>query len=340
MKHIQRIPTHLTRAVIAMGQGGSDAIAYAQARGWADDTRTIETITKGSVVPASTTVGTAALAQTAVQNVAAVIGPVSAFGQVARRSVNLTIDRSASIQVPGVVQSATGLVFVAQGAPIPMRQLSYASVTLDPKKMGVGIGLTRELAEGANAEVLMGQAIVENCSLAMDTLLLDTVSVDTTRPAGLRNGVSAITATAGGGVAALIKDLSNIAVAIAPVCGSMDNIIFLAAPSEAVRISLYAPSSFKYPVFATSGLAAGVVMGLATNCLAIAADPEIRIQTSKEATMHFEDTSPAPISAGVTVATPVRSLWQTDSIGLRLIFTLNWALRTTGAIAWTTAVTW
>ena len=53
----------------------------------------------------------------------------------------------------------------------------------------------------------------------------------------------------------------------------------------------------------------------------------------------MEDTTPLPIATGAqgsgVLATPTRSLWQTDSLGLRMIMDLNWALLRTGTVAWT-----
>jgi hypothetical protein len=40
------------------------------------------------------------------------------------------------------------------------------------------------------------------------------------------------------------------------------------------------------------------------------------------------------------VAAPVRSLWQTDTIGVRMLLDLNWGMRRTGVIAWTQTMTW
>jgi hypothetical protein len=40
------------------------------------------------------------------------------------------------------------------------------------------------------------------------------------------------------------------------------------------------------------------------------------------------------------VAAPVRSLWQTDTLGIRMLLDINWAMRRTGVIAWTQSVTW
>jgi hypothetical protein len=57
----------------------------------------------------------------------------------------------------------------------------------------------------------------------------------------------------------------------------------------------------------------------------------------------MEDTTPLAIgTAGTpaTVAAPARSLFQTDSIALRMIMDVNWTLRRSGVVAWTSSVTW
>jgi hypothetical protein len=57
----------------------------------------------------------------------------------------------------------------------------------------------------------------------------------------------------------------------------------------------------------------------------------------------MEDTTPLAIVADASpdvVAAPVRSLWQTDTIGIRMILPMNWAMRRTGVIAWTQSITW
>ena len=61
------------------------------------------------------------------------------------------------------------------------------------------------------------------------------------------------------------------------------------------------------------------------------------------ATLHMEDTTPLAIGtvgSPNTVAAPVRSLWQTDTVGIRMIQPMNWTLRRSGVLAWTQSVTW
>jgi len=53
---------------------------------------------------------------------------------------------------------------------------------------------------------------------------------------------------------------------------------------------------------------------------------------------------PIPVQTLTTgaavLAAPTRSLFQTDSAGLRVIAPASWGLRAPGAVAWMSGVTW
>jgi hypothetical protein len=68
----------------------------------------------------------------------------------------------------------------------------------------------------------------------------------------------------------------------------------------------------------------------------------MRFEISDQATLHMEDTTPQDLVSGSpgTVASPQRSLFQTDSLALRMVFPLNWSFRRTGMVAWTQNITW
>jgi hypothetical protein len=64
--------------------------------------------------------------------------------------------------------------------------------------------------------------------------------------------------------------------------------------------------------------------------------PEIEL--SSLAVVHM-DTTPSPISTPGTpnvVASPVRSLWQTNTVAAKISFNASWALRDSRALAWMT----
>ena len=68
----------------------------------------------------------------------------------------------------------------------------------------------------------------------------------------------------------------------------------------------------------------------------------MRFEISDQATLHMEDTTPLDLVSGSpgTVASPQRSLFQTDSLALRMILPMNWGIRRAGTLAWVQNVTW
>jgi hypothetical protein len=78
--------------------------------------------------------------------------------------------------------------------------------------MAVISTFTREIAEHSTPAIegLIRQAIIEDTAVAIDSVLLDATAATTTRPAGLKAGVSATTATAAGGINALIGDIRGL----------------------------------------------------------------------------------------------------------------------------------
>ena len=191
-------------------------------------------------------------------------------------------------------------------------------------------------------EALASAVLSESVGLALDTALLDDSPGDATRPAGLRNGISPLTAsTTTPPSEALAEDVRELVVAVAGVAGNAP-IILVASPAQAVSLKMWMGGNPIYEVLAC-GLAGGVVVAVASNALVSAVDPVPRIDVSRAAVLHMEDVSPLQISAErtpPTVAAPVRSLFQTDTIALRLRLEVSWALRNAGGLAWMQNVIW
>ncbi len=269
-----------------------------------------------------------------------VLRPASAAGQLIRAGLQLSF-QNGSITVPSAVASAANASFVAESAPIPVRAISAAGPTLTPKKIAAITAFTGEVARHTALEPIIRATLVESMAAGLDAAMFSTAAATAAAPAGLRNGVAATAATAGGGDAAMIRDLGNLAAAVAPVAGSQ--IVFVASAGEATKIMLRSNPAFPFTILASSGLPAGVVMAIAPAALVSVIAPLPELEASRDATLHMEDTSPLNIStAGSpnTVAAPVRSAFQTDTIMLRVVLQATWALRSTSAVAWTSGVSW
>lgn len=324
------------------------------------------TITRAAALPADTlTSGWASnLVETSIQDFFGALMPASIYPQLAAKGGRFTFGRAGIVSMPTRATTPTiAGSFVAQGAPIPVRQGAFTSVVLTPKKMGVISTFTREIAEHSTPAIegLIRQAIVEDTGVSIDTVLLDANPATTTRPAGLKNGVAAITATAGAGMAAVVGDLRALTSAlISSTSGNLRAPVWILNPGDVLAIALTpavagggefpfkaelaAGTLLGYPVIQSTTMAADTMMLLDAADFVTATGDEPRFDVSDQALLHMEDTVPLQIVTGAqgsgVVASPARSLWQTDTIGVRMLLDCNWALRRTGVVAWTQTMTW
>jgi Phage capsid family len=314
---------------------------------WPHD-RDAEVLTRAAVVPATITGSgwSSTLASTAVADFFVSMGPASAGAALLARGLQLEFDSAAAITVPGLLASAAYASFVQEASPIPVRELSLTGATLAPRKFATITTFTREIFERSTPtiEAVVRTVLTESVALALDTALLDATAGDSTRPAGLRFGISAAGAASNNPVQleAMKDDIATIAAGVIAVAGNYP-IIIIAAPPQALALRLWAGRDFpQFDVLASSGLANGTVMAIASNAVASAIDPAPTISVSTEATLHMDTTPLALASVGTpnTVAAPMRSLYQTDSLGLRLVLNVAWALRNAGGLAWLSGTTW
>jgi HK97 family phage major capsid protein/HK97 family phage prohead protease len=283
-----------------------------------------------------------------------VYGPLSSYG------FRATLGRFAVLSMPTRVTTPTiAGSFIAEGAPIPVRQAAFTPITIGLKKMAVITSYTREIAEHSNPQIeaILRSLIMEDTHIAIDTILLDATAVSSVRPAGLRSGVAGLTPTAGGGFTALVGDIKQM-INVLAAANSLRSPVWIMHPSQTNSIGLTATANgvfpFKqeidgrtlqgYPVIVSSTQTSGTVMLLdAADFMSVNGD-DPRFEVSDQATLHFEDTTPLQLTTGAqgsgVVATPTRSMYQTDSLALRMILPMNWAMRRSGVIAWIAAVTW
>jgi len=359
---------HLFRSAVVAGVAkaqGRDPIAVLKER-YGEDIQTkavLDIVTRAASAPAlTTTTGWAAeLVQTAFLDMIDSLLPASVYPGLSSRGPKFTFGRNGIVSIPARTTSTTVAgSFVAQGAPIPVRQGAFTATTLTVKKMGVITSFSREMAEHSTPaiEAVLRQAIIEDTSVAIDTVLLDATAASATRPAGLKNGVSGLTATAGGGLAALVGDVKQLAGAlIAGSNGHLRDPVWIMNPIQVLSIQFQtnangqfifqdeiAQGRFRgYPLYQSTTVPSGTVFLIdAADFFSATGDTPV-FNASDTATLHMEDTTPLAIgTAGSpnTVAAPVRSLYQTDSLAIRMTWDLNWAMRRTGVIAWTSSVTW
>ena len=318
-------------------------------------------IGKAAAVPAlTTTVGWAAeLVRTDIQGFLEQLTPASVAAKLIAKGVSFNFGTNGIISIP--MRSATPTIagsFVGEGAPIPVRQGAFSAVQLIPKKVAVITTYSREISEHSDPAIegILRDAITVDTAVAIDSVLMDANPATAVRPAGLRNGVTTLTPTAGGGFAAVVGDVKLLAGALlTSTLGNVRNPVWLMGPNLSLALRLtVAPNGtlvfaeemnrgtfMGWPVIESPNVTADTLFLIdAADFISASGDP--RFDVSDQATVHMEDTTPAQIVPGPSgpASAPVRSFWQTDTLGLRMIMQLNWAFRRPAMIAYITAVTW
>jgi HK97 family phage prohead protease len=319
---------------------------------------------RAATAPAMTSVvGWAAeLVQQIVIDFMETLMPKSVFPRLSAAGLSLTFGRNGKIIIP--TRSRTPTIagsFVGEGLPIPVRQGAFTSQSLTPKKMAVITTWTREIDEHSvpAIEGLLRNAIGEDTAISLDAVLLDANPATLVRPAGILNGVAGLTPTAGGGFNAIVGDIKQISGALLTgTAGNVRNPVWLMNPQQTNSAGLIAmPGAgvfpFReeiasgnlggWPIIDSGTVPLGTVIAIDAGDFVSVSGDAPRFEISDQATLHMEDTAPTDISttgSPAVAAFPVKSMWQTDSLALRLILPVNWTIRRAGTVAWVAGVTW
>src|SRR5262245_32132733 len=267
----------------------------------------------------------------------AALGPQSAGIQLLEKGLQLSFDHAAAITLPSFVADANSVAFVGESQPIPVRQFAVSAPVpqLVPRKMALLTSLTNEMLASSHAEQFVRDVMLRDCALGLDKFLFDAQPADAVRPAGLRNGIAASTASNNSDFfEAMAEDISTLAAAVSQV-GS--DIVLVTSPARAVTTRLRAYGAPLPPVLGSAAANAADMIAVAVDCLASASDDVPEISVSREAASIHMDTAPSEIvSSPGTVAFPVTSVFQTDKIALKLRFNVDWVLRDSRGVAWLT----
>jgi hypothetical protein len=97
-------------------------------------------------------------------------------------------------------------------------------------------------------------------------------------------------------------------------------------------------------IISSTTVPAGTVIAVDADWFATATGDAPRFAVSNEATLHEEDTNPLPLVTGAqgsgVVASPMRSLFQTDSIAIRLSLYVTWSMVRPGMVQVVNSVGW
>jgi HK97 family phage major capsid protein/HK97 family phage prohead protease len=320
-------------------------------------------VLRAAVNPANTTVATwaAELIATDTQPFLDRLMVGSIFLPLAQRGARYTFGNAGVLKIPvrTLTKTLAG-VWTAESGAKPVKRASFTTVSLSPTKLSVISTFTEEMATYSpqSIEQIIRQAMSDDTSIALDSYLIDNVAASAgVRPAGLLNGLSTLTPSVlTPPTSAMVADLKNIIGTIITAGGGRD-IVIIMNPAQALSLGFAqtttgnflfpdrAAASAKFGVsfIVSATCPAGTVIGVDAVDFAVAQGDTPRFAVSTDATLHEEDTTPLALGTGAqgsgVLAVPMRSLFQTDAVAVRMSLYVTWAMRRTGMVSFISGIT-
>jgi HK97 family phage major capsid protein len=295
----------------------------------------------------------------------------SVYPRLAAAGTTLDFAGAHSIKIPGR-NPAGGRVagsFTGEAGLIPVKKIGFQSTTLNAYKMAVISTFSREIVEQStpNIETLVRDAMVTDTGEAIDAALLSAnAAVAGISPAGIQVGATSA-ASAGATLANILTDVRAMTDALAAGRGGR-NPVWIMNPSRIQGLSFLqtAAGAFLYadelrggrfmgiPVIASVNVPSAVVYLIDAAEFVSAFDAPMFMVSDQATIVEIDDdgTDPTITGGGLTAisnvteavtATPpgkVRSLYQTDSLALRMIMPLSWAMLRPSLVQIRTGVAW
>ncbi|MTH58998.1 hypothetical protein [Paracoccus litorisediminis] len=308
---------------------------------WPNDPGPLAILTKAAVTPLTTA---------GVPDADRTLNPIGEFLSSLEQSAGAKLLRAGTFfnlsgyetaVIPYLPDDPTAAPWVAEGAPIPVRDYSLTAATVGPVKKAALLTVhTAEAGRMPSAEIVFTALLRRDAARALDAALFSDAAATADTPAGLLNGLTPLpeilpdTAEE-----SLNANLAALAAAVTEAGGQ--DVVFITTPALAAKVWIRKPD-LAARVWGSPALDAGMVIALDPTAFVAGFDPYPAIEVSTSATLHLEDTTPAQIGTAGTpnvVAAPVRSMFQTDTVGVRMVFEMAFAMGAP-AIAFMEDVAW
>jgi hypothetical protein len=264
--------------------------------------------------------------------------PISAAAQIMSNGLLLSFDRYARIVLPDFTDlDELPTPFVGPGQPAPVAEMHAQATALEPYKIEVLITATKETILGGNADRLIGDTLKRQTAFALDKVLFDAHPGDATRPPGLRAAARLAESTSIDNFTAMMQDVGRLVGAAEHIAASSQ--FFFVARSRRIQamrtmMKVVAPNLTLLPSAAAQALPESALLCVVPLAFASAVGlPEVELV--EHASVEMND---APGSPDLSQGQRVRSLFQTDTVGIKLRIPASWALRNPAGANWVTAV--
>ena len=303
----------------------------------------------------STTTGWAAELVQVYQATEAYIDALRNASVVARfPGMQMSFQGNGSIKIPRNAGPSTG-TWVGEKSAIKVDAIAFDDVTLAPLKSANIITATNELLmrSDPSALAIIRDDIVNGVATAIDTTFCsNSAAVPGVSPAGLQTFDSSPDTSTGSTLDQITQDLRGLVDQLLALNMPMTRPIWIMNPvnvnflrfirdglgTYAFRTEIAGGTIFGYPFIESNSMAKTEIILTDASQVIVATEMAPMISISEDASLHMEDTSPSDDIGGAT--TPVYSMFQLDSVAIRVIQTLDWNVRHADSVAVLDTVAW
>ena len=255
----------------------------------------------------------------------------------------------ARVHIKGQDGAATGY-WVGESKAINVSKIDTSTVELTPLKVAAMAVCSKELVMDSDpsAEMLIRDSIAEASAQRVDSTFFSTTAASNgVSPAGILNGVSVKFSE--GPTAAELRDDVAALYADFITAKNASGLVFVTTPSLAKAISLMvnALGQTEFPGLNASG---GTLLGdpvytgdnVGTDDLILMkpsdiwkiGDSGIEMSMSDTATIEQNDAPQGASDTPTAASATLMSLWQTESVGFKVVRRINYAKRRSGAVSY------
>jgi len=262
-------------------------------------------------------------------------------------------DGAGSIKIPRQSLGSTG-GWVGEGGAIKVDRMTLDSIELTPKKNANIIAASNELLARStpSAMSLIRDDILRGIAISIDTKFVSAdAAVAGVSPAGIQTFDGTPTASTGATLDNITTDLKAAINAMLAVNMPMAQPVWMLNPQNINALQFIRDGVgnlvFKdeiamgtlvgYPFITSTTIPADVVMLVDASQVIVATELAPEVAISGDASIHMEDTPNADIGGA---ATPVQSMFQTDSTAVRATTRLDFNARYDECVQVITGVTW
>ena len=287
----------------------------------------------------------------------------------AAAGLNLNFESNTALDIPGRAGTDTDMAsgFTGERSAIPVRRMTLESQKVYPYKWGAISTFSKELAMRSTPQIqaLVQRSILDDTGTKLDNDYLgESAEVTGYRPAGLFYNVTGTPASTGGATAGenMLADLQNL---LNPFYAANlnGNIRIIIHPSNALAMStvlyngnylfrdeLANGTLHMIPVIVSTNTPIDELRAVVMSAQAVASGAQTFDVSDSATIVEVDDDGVAPAmgaayprsptgavggpdGAGTTVPiSPVRSLWQTESVAVKMVQYISWKALRAGSV--------